>query len=466
MHCHILNLRDADGPAFVVRHVTDGDEGSTLLDGASGVATWLASLPNYLVTSSAEKELAWLKKITLEVQGQIQNFCEEADRNQAGIFFAAEGRQAFGFTSNRTRNAARLLSLYPEVDIFTPSMVDFYEGKRDYSDPRVLVNYYSQLNIATLGRFLPLVSFNPTRAFEEGGRASRNKYLNLIRESIEEKGFVGVKIHPSTGFAPIHNREYGCPNSIRQHLVHIPDAEADFYDEILNDLFVYCRGADIPILTHSGPGVAANGKCMNNPDTDLSTRSNSPALWAKAIKRADLNDRDIWGNAVPTSAKLTVCFAHLAGGFEHKKGSLSPHPWLLSLDDIMRNNSRVYVDLSDQSEMFESRTGAIKKEYASLFTSFLADNPYVANRLMYGSDWHMPGAAMVGSKYFPGMKELIPYNLRDRTLGLNAAEFFGLAKGRRTRGRLEQFYRRNGVSIAQVSWVTKVDRAMDDRAAS
>ena len=73
-----------------------------------------------------------------------------------------------GFASHRSRNAAVLMAMAPEIDIFTPSMVDLYDRASSEKDsPYEQAKFYTALHCVTLGRFLPLVSFSPARQFKE-----------------------------------------------------------------------------------------------------------------------------------------------------------------------------------------------------------------------------------------------------------------------------------------------------------
>ena len=62
-------------------------------------------------------------------------------------------------------NASLMAALWPEVDIFMPSIVDLYEEPSVESDtvqrseqPGDQAKFYKQLHLATLGRFLPMIS--------------------------------------------------------------------------------------------------------------------------------------------------------------------------------------------------------------------------------------------------------------------------------------------------------------------
>lgn len=95
------------------------------------------------------------------------------------------------------------MALFPEVDLFTPAMVDLGEGSFDgYSDPYELASYYEHLHIASNGRFVPLVSYSPDRAWEEGQYGLSRRQLIHVRDCVEKRGFIGVKVHPPLAFHP------------------------------------------------------------------------------------------------------------------------------------------------------------------------------------------------------------------------------------------------------------------------
>lgn len=453
IHCHIMNVRDIDREAFIARRKANTDESNRWLNGLIEFGTSVFAFPHYLFVKKAAAEYHWLKANRTALQQSYQKFCDMAADEQSGLLFAESDDQIYGFGSNRARNAARLMALYPNVDIFTPSMVDLGEGNwKNYSSPYEIALCYEQINIASNGRFLPLVSFSPERAFiertwENGDNGERQ--LELVKRCIENRGFIGVKVHPSSGFAPLNNIVNGCPNSAKQGMI-LSNERADFYNEQLAMLYAYCKSVDVPILTHSGTGISANRTCMEWNST------NSPRQWGEAIRQARLTPSADQAQTSRGNHDLRVCLAHFAGGFSP---SGAPHPWLIQAADEMDRHDSLFIDLSALSEMFTKDKGKILDTYKKAFLLFLKQNPTLAQRMMYGSDWHMPGEAAIGDDYLPTIRSLIPQELQRQTMGLNAVKFLGLAKGNSNRARLECFYKANSVPLDKVQWIQKVDNA-------
>jgi len=114
--------------------------------------------------------------------------------------------------------------------------------------------------------------------------------------------------------------------------------------------------------------------------------------------------------------------------------------------------------LSSSAEMFSENKKDVQDTHREIFLKFLAKNRKLAEKVMYGTDWNMPQIAKIGRYYLPAIKSLIPEELRSKTMGLNAGEFYGLRPGENNRERLERFYLTRGVPLERVSWMTKLDR--------
>ncbi len=302
---------------------------------------------------------------------------------------------------------------------------------------------------------MPLVSYSPDRAWEERQYGLPRRQLIHVRDCVEKRGFIGVKVHPSSGFSPVTNEVYGCPNTPRQQSERLSDEKAHFFNEQLDDLYALCRSLDIPILTHSGIGITSNQECMQKKFSAPSTWTNSPVQWGMAIAKAKERRRDELGAPIPPDRNLRVCLAHFAGGFT---ASGDVHPWLNLAAEEIEKNSSMYIDLSSSAEMFSENKKDVQDTHREIFLKFLAKNRKLAEKVMYGTDWNMPQIAKIGRYYLPAIKSLIPEELRSKTMGLNAGEFYGLRPGENNRERLERFYLTRGVPLERVSWMTKLDR--------
>ncbi|KIC08171.1 hypothetical protein RA19_19505 [Leisingera sp. ANG-M1] len=509
-HCHLLNQKDGSARELVANRVLNLDETHTApgldwmvgtlaqaLSSVLGVATQSARSESNQIDYELRKPLGDPHNLPARASGH--DLCSFADRYQAGLIRAGRDRQITGFFSNRLRNAAQMMLLFPDVDLFLPSMVDFYEG-RTRINYRNQIAFYSNLALVTRGRFLPLASFSPEREYDDRHRQgrgprdtdSKKSQFWWLKHAITNLGFVGVKVHPSSGFSPIDNLAFGCSNRSRRY-ENKPDRELydrfTAYDEYMEELLDFCKEANVPILSHGNIGLTvANKGCMTGwrpsqadtprkrpegligdpakgewfypfgtahrvpsvaedrletaalkgvnyrPPEDYTA---SPKAWIAAMEAADARAPDL-----PASR---VIFGHFSGSFVAERdagGTLRavPSAWLKSTAELVRTNRNFYVDLSELSNFFSEKNGAA---YAEAFKRFLAGNPQVTRQLVYGSDWHMPGTALVGKAYFGRLRSLLPKGEpRRQIMGERAADLFGLRPGTPNLERLERFFAR------------------------
>jgi predicted TIM-barrel fold metal-dependent hydrolase len=500
MHCHLMNLTDGNSAAFLNRHKLQKEEPSIV---AEVIATPIVSLVDRiarLAVDSLDSEIRFLNEMHETGSFTNANFCASSSRRQSGVFLSndtsgantplGKGRLT-GFLSNRTRNASLMMAMWPEVDLFMPSMVDFYEvgpgGLWGDSDPHPdqRMYFYEALNRATRGRFVPFVSFHPEREMKDRSRSLTQ--LQMVEKAIRELGFVGVKVHPTAGFDPLDNEKYGCPNTWLQLRKELTEKEKIGYQKAMEELYALCDRLDVPILTHGGDGVTAHAECMHG-------RSDDPLDWTASTKH--------WTEAVDMFVKddgFSVCLGHFASDFrDHLKekagdykginppveydedGRLIPSAWLKHANQYIKKHpdGRVWLDLScmpaiaysqksgeetDRSNRrkFFGSGGSDGGKFAKAFTDFLQRNPHLYRRTMYGTDWHMPGASMAGPEYLKYIEASLPEASRRDIMGLNAARFAGLTKGSLNRNRLENYYDKHGIREEEVRWMRRVDQQQD-----
>lgn len=347
VHCHLLNAKDVDGAAFLVRRLLDYDERPGKKFAGKNVVKLVNSIfydalshvpgapkeKDRLLSDLRRRGRALLKDpvsapATLTRE---QETCSLGLRNHWNFLFGSKIKEfgADGFVSARLKNAVSMMETYRSVNLSIPSMIDFYEGDK-LGDPIQEMRFYALLNLATNGRFVPLMSFSPERQFNaqtalgEGPELLGNKTpLERVEIALREWGFLGVKLQTSSGFSPIDNLQYGCLNTRSQHAdqrsgVSSGNTLSDkgvykrfrAYDTIMENLFLTCMRFDAPILTHGKPTLTTNNNCFahgrrpKNSEEEFryppaqgwqpkpsevegdyhSTWANSPEVWARAIE--------------------------------------------------------------------------------------------------------------------------------------------------------------------------------------
>jgi hypothetical protein len=162
------------------------------------------------------------------------------------------GRVVQLLVSDTATIAGAMIATHPEVDLFTPMMVDLeksYEPDPQIRTPREQLAAFQAETRRHLGQVHPLVSFCPRRAaLDPGGIAAA---IALVQEALDS-GFIGVKLYPPTGFQASGNTA-----GYRANPYHgAPLVSGDAIDAALTALYTYCAQNDVPITAHCSPGCS------------------------------------------------------------------------------------------------------------------------------------------------------------------------------------------------------------------
>lgn len=341
-------------------------------------------------------------------------------------------RWAAWLRSPRFRLVERAVELYGGnggVSFFTPALVDY----DNWLDDTPRSNLASQIKVMEavqkaafqrLNIFVhSLAPFDPWReAFDvDAGRSPTA--LDLAREAVEERGFVGVKLYPPMGFLPTNNAASG---------LTYPDGSGPGFaakiDDALERLFVWAEGAGVPLLAH-----AAN---TNGAGKEYSERAN-PAGWEAVLTR---------------HPNLRLNLAHF-GGFDEVAGG---DPWEEATGRLFSLFPNTYTDLSYLSESLPSASPQRRAYIADQIRAFLLRFPGSDLRLVYGSDWIMLGREADHQLYFESVQTLLgragvlPQQWANISRA-NAIRLYGLRAGEPGRMRLEAWYGRSGLDAAALT---------------
>lgn len=375
---------------------------------------------------------------------------------------------AFATTTNERKALALELAAYtPSVDVFVDALVDFdfwtersvLHDIRNCDKMNAIDAGYAHLSISDQieahhrlmvdslkgaikanGRafpqyVLPLVGYNPLRDVvaahcptDREGKA-RESSMALVQRAIEQRGFVGVKLYPPTGFLPTGNADLPEAGLLGQEL-----------DDALDRFFQYCEANEVPILAHANDS--------NGFGTDFGWRA-GPWAWRRVLEK---------------HPNLRISFGHFgeltgAADPDHRIDCLS---WSDGFAQLMSIHDNVYADISfspgatdDEACSATAKCPGAASEgcaarcqtealLASLMqkTMFFSSNVSlnkVADRLLYGSDWWMTELSGPGkfAGYFERMKGMIDDVARlaskdkdatfsNAVLGTNALGYLGL----------------------------------------
>jgi len=254
------------------------------------------------------------------------------------------------------------------------------------------------------GVVLGFSAFDPLRFVAQS--ASNRVIRDAIATSLEH-GKAGFKFYPPMGYKPAGNE---------------PRVE-----QVVDYFLDFCVEHSIPVFTHCTPeGFQAYPGAGLNSDPDY---------WEQALTKAEQR------------RTMRLCFGH-AGGGKRKvngrwvKGWLSeteeewndPDNYARKVVELCRRYEHVYCDLSYLHEIVGSKkaqASLAKRIEIELTREVTPDKPYrLADKMMYGSDWHMVSMVNDIEEYFGQIKAIFEtqkmQSFADRFYFKNALKYVDL----------------------------------------
>jgi len=342
---------------------------------------------------------------------------------------------------------------YGSVSLFLPAIVDYKywvdHGRSTKSEPaknglRNTVDLHAKAldkinRVPNAKQHMhAYMAFNPWRQIQfDAGRDAVDP-MRLLQEALgvgdyedKNRGFVGVKLYPASGFLPHGNANIG---------EHKGTQFGRDLDDVMENLFEFCAEHDVPVLTH-----ASNG---NGFSKDYAWRG-SPWPWKWVLDQFP---------------DLRVSFGHFGHleGVHDDQTVLCCVAWAKHIvSRLMVTHPNVYADLS-----FSPLLGA--KDDRERYMKYLLKEllpegrDVLPKRLLYASDWwlyalvpdfknsHACFQAMLHDvSAGSGMSDESSVQLQHDFMGLNALRFLGLrdADGKvvetsKTFERLNAYYNR------------------------
>ena len=322
----------------------------------------------------------------------------------------------------RAAIAATLAESFRTVSLFTPSLVDYDAWSDDRAPTPLATQIQIQEAIARLSvrgrigrpdaRFHPFVAFDPRRQAEAGAA------LALVRHAIERSGFLGVKIYPPVGFAPLDNARLRPKEPLSPKI-----------DAALRALYAYCEAEEVPITTHAS---AANE-------------------YALGLRQLVAPER--WRPALEATPGLRLNLGH----FGHDYGVVGPGStagWIHQGAALVESFANVYADLANSPLVYDPAYAA---RFVAILREVVARHPKVKRRLMYGSDWWLskldPEAALAADRFRSTLANVLTRDEVDDVMGRNALRFLGLLdeankpRSGKAAARLRRFYSSAGAPL-------------------
>lgn len=309
-------------------------------------------------------------------------------------------------TRSRLELAHRLTKTYPEVDLFIPLMVDLDLWLNDSAETTAherVERFMDPLIERFAGRIHPFVAFDPERQRRHGDA------LELVRDALENRGFIGVKLYPPAGFSASGN-------------------DAPGLDTALEQLYAFCEAEEVPIAAHCNDSGAQ-----------------------AAPGRGRLSHPKYWQPVLAAHPNLRLNLAHFGG--EDDLARNADRSWAFEIAEMMSRYRNVYGDTGHHSIVHNRQ---IRERFFERLHELYRRHPAARERFLFGTDWHMIVREQDYRDYLGRYREFYVEQFGEGEcegfLGGNAVEFLGLRQGGGNRSRLTDYYGRRG--IAPPSWFT------------
>ena len=198
-------------------------------------------------------------------------------------------------------------------------------------------------------QIIPFIHIDPRR---EG-------FLELLKKSIEEWDFKGVKIYPPLGYFP--------------------------YDEQLYPVYDYCATHKLPVISHCSPYNPVHFKGSNKELHSLLLKSKTPInVQGKSKKElcAHFTNPENWEHVLKDFKNLKLCLAHFGSDYYWKKfidTPDDPENWFVQIKDMIPKYDNLYADISFTLS---------RQEYFPLLKVLLSDI-ILKDKILFGSDYYM-----------------------------------------------------------------------------
>ena len=238
------------------------------------------------------------------------------------------------------------------------------------------------------GRVFPFFAINPKRP----------DHFSLLKDAIETKGFVGVKLYPSLGYKV---------DSVEMMAV-----------------YAYCEENDLPITMHCNHG----GFYVEEAFIDYC----NPNHWEPILEK---------------HPNLKICFAHFDGHetLSHADG-LTEGTWGRKILDLMEDEafSGVYADLSYHTDMMGEP--GLEEHYLQKLNDLLS-RPVVKSRILFGTDSWLLRLNMSDDLFWSYFREKLTGDQFQQIASVNPKAFLGIDPMKKNFERYVRFHKQNRKNV-------------------
>jgi len=297
------------------------------------------------------------------------------------------------------------------------------------------IEVMQRISVVTGGRVHPFAPFCPLRELLTSRNNEDGESLKWVKDAVENRGFIGVKLYPPMGFALLGNEKIENADRAFWHRDWLPRVawQQGFgrkLDDALRRLYIWCQDKNVPIMSHTSASMG-------------------PRDFIK------LGGSKYWKQALEDYGNLRVNFGHFGG--DSKIPATAP-----GFVELMHEKPHAYADNAYFFNAVDDDR-ALKRDLLKV----LGPRPVpVGERLMYGSDYLMIVMERHWGDYLRKYRMVIHDinetlkipGFEENFFGRNAAQYLGLhepADGKPNNfTRLCKFYADNRVPAP--GWMSKL----------
>lgn len=349
------------------------------------------------------------------------------------------------------------------IDLMFASLVDYdywlHKGHHTRTPLKLQVLIMEQISILTRGRVHGFVPFDPLREvayrLKKGPKAFSS--LELVRDAIVNRGFIGVKLYPPMGFAPYGNTEIALssphfwrrkwlPSWVGAENLPVSDSGRTLgylMDDVLAEMYDWCCQLHVPVMAHT---------TASNAVAPAFAELAGPAHWAVALEK--------W----PT---LRISFGHM-GDFDNMEKTTPESLEAYQFVELMMNYKNTFGDSACFSSVLAEPNEPLRHRI-EYFYDGIGAQPVLPQRFLFGTDWDLLMTKGHAQPYLNRMFDIYDKlsqshaagaaEWKSRFFGLNAVDWVGLNRDGWARKRLEDFYRRNSIDFESTppDWMAKLN---------
>ena len=299
------------------------------------------------------------------------------------------------------------------IDLYVPLMIDYEYWFKSTPEPSIasqIDTIYRDVVLPYKGRIHPFAPFDPARELAhrakmpgpddpDDGPPEKYSSLELVRDAIRTKGFIGVKVYNTLGYRPLGNaavdgkrRRIFESNRMKRYSVFTGEE----FDQVLSELYEFCVQEQVPITAHcTWTGVEA----YKGASFDFA----SPGYWREVLDRfPDLHlNLGHFGWSHPEGyypkmrwAVMTQALRRLGQAIRGRPYAPPTGPgrgngaktWVGEICEMLNEYSYLFADVSHHGITEDKNIPKYKASYEGMCGDFPG---LIQKRLLFGIDWHV-----------------------------------------------------------------------------